>query len=72
MPHSGRLSQRRRPLELHERNAPMEKNCYTCFWGGDGEEIDDCGHCWKHNGEVDFEQPPKDQGCDEWTRKDGE
>ena len=47
----------------------MEKNCYTCFWGGDGEEIDDRGHCWMHNGEVDFTQPPKDQGCDEWTRE---
>lgn len=47
------------------------KTCYNCFWGGDGEEIDDCGHCWLHNGEADFEQPPKDKGCGEWKPKEG-
>lgn len=44
----------------------MSKTCYTCAWGGSGEEINDLGPCWLHNGEVDFHQPPKDQGCDEW------
>lgn len=43
------------------------KNCYNCFWGGDGEEIADCGHCWLHNGEPDFVQPDKEKGCDEWV-----
>ena len=46
------------------------KNCYSCFYGGDGEEVNDYGHCWKHNGEPDFRQPPKDQGCDEWKSND--
>ena len=49
----------------------MEKNCYTCLYGGDGEEIDDYGHCWKHNGEPDFRQN-MDEGCDEWRRKEEE
>lgn len=42
-----------------------ENNCYNCFYGGDGEEINDYGHCWLNNGEPDFEQD-KDKGCDEW------
>lgn len=45
----------------------MERTCYSCFWGGDGEEVDDCGHCYKHNGEVDFRQPAKNAGCGEWA-----
>ena len=42
-----------------------EKNCYTCRWGGDGEELNDLGHCWLHNGEV-WCQPPREEGCPEW------
>lgn len=47
----------------------MRHTCYNCYYGGDGEELDDYGHCWKHNGEVDFDQPDKDDGCEEWARK---
>jgi len=43
-----------------------KKSCYSCHWGGDGKEVNDVGHCWKHNGEPDFIQPPKCEGCDEW------
>ena len=43
-----------------------DRNCYNCFWGGDGSEIEDFGHCWLHNGEADFTQPPKCEGCGEW------
>lgn len=43
------------------------KTCCNCFWGGNGEEIDDYGHCWLHNGEADFEQPDKMKGCKEWA-----
>lgn len=42
------------------------RDCYNCGYGGDGEEVDDCGHCWLHNGEPDFKQPDKKTGCDEW------
>lgn len=45
-------------------------NCYNCGHGGDGEEIEDCGHCWLHNGEPDFKQPDKDIGCDEWKQRE--
>ena len=45
----------------------MERTCYSCFWGGDGEEVDDCGHCYKHNVEVDFRHPAKNAGCGEWA-----
>ena len=38
-----------------------KKNCYNCLSGGDGNEVDDRGHCYKHNGEKDFEQPPKEE-----------
>ena len=44
-------------------------NCFDCKWGdkGDSEFGDNIkGLCWKHNGEVEFVQPPKDLGCDEW------
>lgn len=47
----------------------MEKNCYNCYWGGDGEEVADPGHCWKHNGDPDFRQPDKKEGCEEWISK---
>jgi len=50
-----------------------EKTCYNCCWGdqGDSEFGDNIsGHCWKHNGEADFEQPPKDFGCEEWMGVD--
>ena len=40
--------------------------CYNCRYGGDGEEIRDYGHCYKHNGEPDFIQPMKNIGCNEW------
>ena len=43
------------------------KTCYNCFWGGNGEEVDDYGHCWLHNGEPDFVQPNKQYGCEEWV-----
>ena len=42
------------------------KSCLTCWWMGRGEEINDHGHCWKHNGEPDFDQPPLEEGCDGW------
>lgn len=45
-------------------------NCYDCKHGGDGEEVGDHGHCWLHNGELDFEQPDKDIGCCEWKQKE--
>lgn len=44
------------------------QNCYNCGYGSDGEEVDDHGHCWLHNGEADFEQPDKNLGCDEWKQ----
>ena len=44
-------------------------NCYNCLFGGDGEELNDFGYCWKHNGEVDYHQPPRDKGCEEWLEK---
>ena len=47
------------------------RNCFTCAYSGDGEEIDDFGHCYKHNGENDYKQPTKDNGCDEWEPKEG-
>ena len=49
-----------------EIDSDIERNCYTCAYGGDGEEVNDLGHCWLHNGEVDFKQPPKNDGCKEW------
>lgn len=50
---------------------PQYSGCYTCRWCGTGEEIDDYGRCWKHNGEAD---PPsrkvdKTVGCDEWEAR---
>lgn len=42
------------------------RNCYNCFWGGDGEEFDDNGYCWLHNGDAGYKQPPKNEGCDSW------
>ena len=48
----------------------IEKNCYNCFWGGDGEEVNDYGKCWCFNGEAEFEQPTKEHGCDSWTPKE--
>ena len=51
-------------IEANEKTC--EDSCYSCFYGGDGEEICDRGHCWLHNGEVEFVQPPKELGCDEW------
>lgn len=44
------------------------KCCLTCRWVGRGEELNDYGHCWKHNGEADFEQPALEEGCAEWER----
>ena len=46
-----------------------ERNCYNCFWCGDGEEIADEGYCWRHSGEP-FTQPDLDVGCDEWEPKE--
>ena len=43
-----------------------EHNCFNCLFGGDGDERDDYGYCYKHKGASDFDQPPKDQGCEEW------
>ena len=50
--------------------AVREKTCYNCFWGGDGEEVNDFGKCWCFNGEAEFEQPPKECGCDSWSPKE--
>ncbi len=47
------------------------RNCYTCAYGGDGEELEDFGHCYRHNGESDYTQPPKENGCEEWEPKEG-
>ncbi len=46
-----------------------DRNCFTCFYGGDGEEINDLGHCWLHNGDADFKQPDPNAGCHEWQPK---
>ena len=48
------------------------RSCYNCEWGGvEDEEFGDAllGHCWKHNGEVDYKQPDKRMGCDEWEER---
>ena len=46
----------------------MERNCYNCGYGGDGEEIDDYCYCWLHNGKVnDNEITDPQKGCPEWT-----
>lgn len=60
------------PFESEQRRfiyiAPS-KCCLTCYWMGRGEELNDFGHCWKHNGEADFEQPPIEEGCgDGWEK----
>lgn len=47
----------------------MTHSCFDCLFGGDGEEVHDWGHCWKHNGEADYIQPPKETGCEEWKEK---
>ena len=47
------------------------KNCWNFGWCGDGEEINDYGYCWLHNGEAESgnEFIDRDKGCDEWTPK---
>ena len=45
------------------------RNCYNCLFGGTGEELNDFGYCYKHNGENDFKQPPRSKGCAEWAEQ---
>ncbi len=44
----------------------MERTCYNCFWGGWPQSLSP-GHCFKHHGEADFEQPDKNAGCEAWA-----
>ena len=51
------------------------QSCYNCKHGGvEDEEFGQAlvGHCWKHNGEVDWEQPDKRMGCEEWEKAEEE
>lgn len=59
-------------LPKPEAKGTEPRNCYNCEYGDDGDSefgLNIAGHCWKHNGEVDFEQPPKMSGCDEWKKR---
>lgn len=56
-------------LQLSDEDDPHSvRNCYNCFFSGDGKEVDDRGHCWLHNGEPDFEHPDKNVGCGLWLQ----
>ena len=51
------------------------RNCFNCAWGGkEDEEFGSAlvGHCWLHNGEAGFIQPPKETGCESWKSGEGE
>lgn len=51
------------------------RNCFNCDCGGkEDEEFGSAlvGHCWLHNGEAGFIQPPKETGCESWKSREGE
>ena len=58
---------------FEQSEAEESRNCWTCEYCGDGEEINDYGHCWLNNGEDDdgneFTVIDREKGCDKWTPK---
>ena len=69
----GNIIENEKPIQFYFEQVEAQ-TCYTCRWGGEEDEEFGAafvGHCWLHNGEVDFEQPDKSAGCPEWVRKVG-